>query len=211
MAKPSSIIDEGIESTSKVTTSGPIPDANPRIVSPDMIDPIKELSPVIQTQSSQSQVPNESTVTVKKDELSAILERLKILEQTASQNDLEEARSKNRPAELPSAYLKVFMDKIVIGWKSERPEMVYNPMNPNSIVGEILKSKYFFFDGSDSGTKDQVLFTRAEDRVMVRILSDDGLKVKIRFEKLITSNEDLKVSFKLPTEVLEIRKDFLNP
>lgn len=145
-------------------------------------------------------------------------QELNVLRDSVSQGKLLDAQNKNKPAEMPKAYLKVFMGKTVIGWKTEKAEMLYHPNNPNVPVGEVLKGRYFFLEGGDSDVVDQVLFTRCEDRVIVRLtntkeeLRDPNLReVTIQFEQLITSDEELQANYQLPDKQIQINKNFLNP
>lgn len=175
-----------------------------------------------------SNVPNpEEMVQVKAGSLTRILERLDtqdkeigILRQSVNQGKLSEAENAQKPKELPKVYLKVFQNKIVVGWKTEKAETFSHPSNPSVPVGEVLKSRYYFIDGSDSGIIDQVDFTRTEDHVDARVL--EGLSgllnqnqqtVRLQFERLVCSpgNTELIQSFVLPLEPYEIKKDFLNP
>lgn len=143
---------------------------------------------------------------------------ISLLRQAVNQNKLLDVENASKPAELPKAYLKVFMGKVVVGWKMAKTEMLYHPTNPNMPVGEILKSIYYFIDGTESEPVDQVAFTRCDDKVIVRI--EDGVraikdpdvgKVSITFESLVTTDDDLKNSFILPSGRYEIHKNFLNP
>ena len=141
-----------------------------------------------------------------------------ILRQSVSQGKLLEAENKAKPNELPKGYLKVFMGKTVIGWKTVKAETFSHPTNPDVPVGEVLKSTYYFLEGGDSGPVDQILFTRDDDRVNVRILSTTEemknpflTKVKVKFEELITNDEDLKTSYKLPEGEIEVSLSVLNP
>lgn len=155
----------------------------------------------------------EETVTLKASELKAMMDDIRDLKGAVSAQKLEESVKSNAPKSLPTAFLKIFMEKIVVGWKSEKAELMYHPSNSNVPVGEVLKATYFFIDGTDSGVVDQILFTRAEDRVNVSIAEDLGSTVKVRFDEIIGSDPTLKDRLSLPKELepYEIRKDFLNP
>jgi hypothetical protein len=153
------------------------------------------------------------TVEVSKDKLDSVLERMdkleednkakdkeiEILRDSVSRGRLEEAEDKRKEKEQPRAYLKVFMGKVVIGWKSLPQKIVYNPTT-GLPVGEVLQATYKFIDGTDSGLVDQVDFTRTEEREHVRILEKvDNEVVRIQFE-----NPSLPQSF-------DINQVFLNP
>jgi hypothetical protein len=140
-----------------------------------------------------------------------------ILRESVNQNKLDEVENKHKPKELPKAFLKVYNGKIVTGWKSASNKLVYSPTNPNLVIGEVLQTVLVFADGSDSGPINQQDLTRTEDRVWVRVQSVQDLMseavktVKVRAEKLETASEELRLSFQLPTEELEVEKKFLNP
>lgn len=139
------------------------------------------------------------------------------LRASVSQNKLEAVEKSKKPAGLPVAYLKVLDGKVVTSWKSEKPQYIYNPANPEVPIGEILKARYFFLDGGDTGPIDQTEFVRSVDKIEASILEGDrGLKdpevkeLTLRFTKLITTDEDLAARFVLPAD-LKINKNFLNP
>ena len=200
------IVEDAPIARGKVS-GGVKPPANPKIVENDDIPNSVKFS----TEEDKKEVVEDKDITIKQSELDEILKRVSTLEQATSSSALEEVRNRNKGLKNPTAFLKVLTGKVVIGWKSEPAVLAYNPMNPNSVIGEVLKSKYYFLDGSDSGIIDQVLFTRTEDKVIVEILSDNGTHVKVRFIELVTSDIDLFGKFQLPKEILEIRKDYLNP
>jgi len=148
--------------------------------------------------------------------MDALEKRNSILEEAVSKNDLIAAQNKNKPAATPSAYLKVLNGKVVTSWKSEKAQMLFNPTNPEVTVGEILKARYFFSDGTDSGVIDQVEFTRATDKVLADVvegwkaIKDSEVKeVTLHFRELITTDEELKKSFVMPADT-KINKNFLN-
>ena len=148
--------------------------------------------------------------------MDALESRNKILEQAVSRNDLLEAQNKNKPAATPTAYLKVLNGKIVVSWKSEKAQYLFNPSNPEAAIGEILKATYFFIDGTNSGVIDQVEFTRTGDKVIADVvegwkaIKDSEVKeVTLHFKELITTDEDLKAKFVMPADY-KINKNFLN-
>lgn len=164
-------------------------------------------------------------VSVPKDLLDRLIDRLdnqekdiKILRQAASQGKLSEAEAQNRPDELPKAYLKVLMGKVVVGWRTFKAELFTHPTNPSVPVGEVLKSVYIFLDGTESDPIDQVVFTRTDDKVFVRLLDGkDALSgssvgtVRVRFESLETTDEELRNTFVMPEGEFEVKKSSLNP
>jgi hypothetical protein len=172
-------------------------------IEPGIIEPLETIVPV----------SAEETVTLKASELKSMMDDIRDLKGAVSAQKLEESVKSNAPKTLPSAFLKIFMEKIVVGWKSEKAELMYHPSNSNVPVGEVLKATYFFVDGTDSGVIDQVLFTRAEDRVNVSIVEDLGTSVKIRFDSITSSDSTLSERLQMPKDLepYEIRKDFLNP
>jgi len=148
--------------------------------------------------------------------MTALEQRNTVLEQAVSKNDLLAAQAKNKPAATPTAYLKVLQGKVVVSWKSEKAQYLFNPSNPEAAIGEILKARYFFIDGTDSGIIDQVEFTRAGDKVIADVLEgwkaikDSEVKeVTLHFKELVTTDEDLRVKFVMPADY-KINKNFLN-
>lgn len=151
------------------------------------------------------------------DRMAAQDEIIANLRASVSQGKLAAVENAKKPVGNPVAYLKVLDGKPVISWKSEKSQILYNPSNPEVAVGEILKAKYFFTDGTDSGPIDQVLFTRVGDMVRGEVLEglkglkDPDLKeVTLHFTELVTTDDDLKEKFILPSD-LKINKNFLNP
>lgn len=142
--------------------------------------------------------------------LEKIQSELDTLRQAVNQNKLVEIENRNKPKELARVFLKVFMGKPVVAWKSEKNEYVYIP-GQQSPAGEILKARFFFLDGTDSGIVDQSAFTREDTRLWCSVIEDKGRNMVVQFNKLETNNEDLQRSFVMPTETIEINKNFLNP
>jgi len=147
-----------------------------------------------------------SKVSVEKSVLEKILEQnkkleqeLAILRQSVSQARLAQAENKVRPKEKPRVYLKVFNGKIVTSWKSEKQEYLHSQVT-GQVIGEILKARYYYIDGTDSGIVDQVMFTRCDDQVWARI-------VETRENTFLLDFED-KSKFE---GILEINKAFANP
>lgn len=144
-------------------------------------------------------------------------EEIKTLREAVNQNRLSEVEDKKKPKELPKAFLKVYNGKIITGWRAGANKLVYSPTNPNLVIGEVLQTVLKYIDGSESDAINQQDMTRTEDRVWVRVQSAEDLMnenvktVKVKAEKLETANEELKMSFQIPSEVFEIEKKFLNP
>lgn len=189
----------------------------------------KEVELEVETEELQEPAkvvePEVEKVSISKETLERILsqldkntEQMAILRESVSSSKLTQAENKRKPDQLPKAYLKVFQGKLVVSWKSEKAEMIFHPLNPNVPTGEILKATYYFQDGTDSGVIDQVLFTRCEDRAVVRILeginalkNPDHVNLKVRFEELITSDDSVRANFVAPIEDFEVNRNFINP
>lgn len=182
--------------------------------------------------NKENVTPAVESVTIPKDTLQKILdqldkqdktlaankEQMDILRESVNTGKLADAENKRKPDEMPTAFLKVFMGKVVVGWKNEKTEMLYHPSNPDAAVGEVLKASYTFIDGTKSPIVDQVLFTRCDDRIIVRLLDgknalrNEGLvDLNVRAESLISGDEDLRKSFELPKEDFKINRNFINP
>lgn len=147
-----------------------------------------------------------SKVTVEKSLLEKILQQnnkleqeLAILRQSVSQAKLAQAESKVRPKEKPRVYLKIFNGKIVTSWKSEKQEYLHSQVD-GKVIGEILKARYYYIDGTDSGIVDQVAFTRADEQAWARI-------IETRENTFLLDFEDKS----LFEGILEINKAFVNP
>ena len=143
----------------------------------------------------------------KLDEQAADFKRdIDILRESVSRGKLEEAEGKRKPAEKPRAFLGRYDGKVVVGWKAEKNEYVYNPLNPNNVAGEVLQTRLFYLDGSDSGPIPQVMFTRNDDRVFVRKVgekrNEEGQLVSWVLEFEDTSIEPRQI---------EIHPQFINP
>jgi hypothetical protein len=167
-----------------------------------------------------SQETKPETVEVSKEKLDAVLDRIdklekdnEILRDSVSRGRLEEAEDKRKEKEQPRAYLKVFMGKVVIGWKSSPQKIVYNPTT-GLPVGEVLQATYKFIDGTDSGLADQVDFTRTEEREHVRIMSSRIIQEYSEVQRKMIDVILYTVKFEnptLPQEPFEIKEYFLNP
>ena len=133
-------------------------------------------------------------------QIATLTEDNKILEDSVSQSRLDEAKGKRKVKALPRAHLKRLEGKLIISWESYPGNKVVKNSSTGRVVGEILKGKYHFLGGGDTGFIDQTTFTDSNDLVYVRIKRDLGEKVVVEFE-------DKKVY----AELLEIHKDFINP
>lgn len=147
-------------------------------------------------------------------------EELKTLRASVSQNKLAEIEKSKKKVGLPTAKLKLFNNKVVVGWKADRTvkPYIFNPTNPEVVVGEQLKTTVFYIDGTDSGLIDQREFTEAKTDSVVGEVKE-GLKalidpeieeVTLHFTEVISVDEDFKKTFVFPTD-FKINKKFLNP
>jgi hypothetical protein len=151
------------------------------------------------------EVTKEETVEVSKDKLDAILKRqdeqdkeIEILREAASRGRLEEADNKRKEKELPKVHLKVYNEKVVVGWKSSAAKIIFS-QGTNQPIGEVLQAVYKFIDDTETEPIDQKLVNDSNERVFARIVEDRGIKAVIKFEDPA-----------LPQEY-EIDKSFLNP
>lgn len=172
---------------------------------------------VIPMEKAVASVVDQPTMAQVMDLLNAQAEELSTLRASVNQSKLTAVENAKKPVGLPTAYLKVLNGKVVTSWKSEKPEFLYHPNNPEVPIGEVLKATYFFIDGTNSGPIQQVEFTRNIDLVKGEILEGlKGLKdsevqeVTLHFTEFVTTDADLRKNFVLP-EDLKINKNYLNP
>lgn len=144
------------------------------------------------------------------DSQTKLQDEISLLREASNQNKLIQAENSRKPKELPSAFLKVFMEKVVTGWKSERAEIIYNN-NGGSPVGEILKATYFFSDDTNSGVVDQVMFTKEDTRLVCRVVDQVGPDLILQPERLETNNENIRNSFVMPSGTIRVHQNFVNP
>lgn len=186
----------------------PIPDApEPKVVQPEpqpkqpmAIDP--DLLKRILDQNSELS----SRLAASDARADEFAKQIDVLRESVSRGRLEDAEGKRKPVEKPRAFLAVWDGKPVIGWKSEKNQYVYNPLNPNSVAGELLKTRLFLLDGTDSGEIDQVAFTRLNDRTYVRKVGEkrnDNNEVTA----WVVEFEDQTIE---PRQI-EIHPQFINP
>lgn len=129
--------------------------------------------------------------------------QIEALNQTVSATRLAEAKANLDVDKRPRVHFKKIDGKTVVGW-AEGPgpdvknEVIFNPAT-NMPVGEVLKSTFYFADGTDSGLIDQIKLTRSTEQSYARIVKDDGEYVVVEFE-------DQEVA----TEPMRIKKVFLN-
>lgn len=128
--------------------------------------------------------------------------KIKILESVASETRLKEARVNLDEDKRQRVHFKKIDNKVVIGWpegvgEDKVNEIVFN--NEGRPVGELLKCRFSFLDGTKSELIDQYNLTRSNDYVFARILEDKGNYVTLEFE-------DKSISDK----VIEVHKKFLN-
>ena len=119
------------------------------------------------------------------------------LQSIASQTRLQEATEKQGVDSRPRVHFKVLDGKVVIGWpekagEEKKSEIIFNPTT-NSPVGEILKSVYYFLDGTKSELIDQIKFTRSTDQVFARVIEQDGDYGLLEFEDKSLTKEPIRV------------------
>lgn len=137
--------------------------------------------------------PEDKTVEVKESQLAAVLEmvekqskEIETLKSTVSSVRYKEAEERLGKDNRSRVHFKVLRGNVVVGWPDKgspdkRNELLVNPTN-NLPVGEILKSKYYFVDGTESDMIDQVEFVRSSDLEYARITQDHGETVEVEFE-----------------------------
>jgi len=122
---------------------------------------------------------------------------IEALNQTVSSTRLAEAKANMDVDKRGRVHFKKIDGKAVIGWPSApsdkiRNEIVFNPAT-NMPMGEILKSVYYFADGTESDMIDQIRMTRSTDRAHARILQDEGDYVVVEFEDKAILDKPLRV------------------
>jgi len=128
--------------------------------------------------------------------------KIKILESVASETRLKEARVNLDEDKRQRVHFKKIDNKVVIGWpegvgEDKVNEIVFN--NEGRPVGELLKCRFSFLDGTKSELIDQYNLTRSNDYAYARVLDDKGNFVILEFE-------DKSISDK----TIEVHKKFLN-
>lgn len=108
-------------------------------------------------------------------------EEIAVLNQTVSKTRLDEAKANLDVDKRPRVHFKVIDGKVVIGWKTDKNEIIFNPSS-NLPVGEVLKSTFYFADGTDSGSIDQIKLTRSTEQVHARVIEDLGDTAMLEFE-----------------------------
>lgn len=122
---------------------------------------------------------------------------IEALNQTVSSTRLAEAKANMDVDKRGRVHFKKIDGKTVIGWPSApsekiKNEIVFNPAT-NLPMGEILKSVYYFADGTESEMVDQIKLTRSTDRAHARILQDEGDYVVVEFEDKAVLDKPLRV------------------
>lgn len=134
------------------------------------------------------------------EKMEAILGRLEALEaaskekdkeiaalsQSVSKTKLDEAKANLDLDKRKRVHFKKLDGKVVIGWPEslgpeKKSEIIFNP-NTNSPVGEILKSVYYFVDGTKSELIDQIKFFRSTEAEFARVVEDQGDYGVLEFE-----------------------------
>lgn len=176
---------------------------NESAMAPDSVDKLEVEDPEIKVSASLMQQILDNQ---EKQE-----EQIKVLREAANQNKLISAENSRKPKDLPSAFLKVFMGKVVTSWRSDVAQLIYGNNGAGAPVGEILKATYFFSDGTDSGSIEQVMFTREDTRLVCRIIGQNGSDLILQPDHLETNNENLRQDFVMPPENLTVNQNFVNP
>lgn len=145
-----------------------------------------------------------TTMEVPVDKMQEVLDRVAELEksnqalrETVSSTRLQEAEEKQDKDRRPRVHFKIMDGKVVIGWPEsvgpeKRNELIFNP-NTNSPMGEILKSVYYYADGTKSELIDQIRFIRATDVAYARVVKDDGDYGVIEFEDKSLVPESIRI------------------
>lgn len=135
----------------------------------------------------------------KKDQ--ARQEEMEILRDSVSRGALEEAEGKRKVKGPPKGTLMIHNNKIVVGWKMQKNEMIYNPVNMNVPVSENLQIKLTYADGEESSSIQYVDFIRNKERASVSKIGEDGIMWIVKFDDPEYEPED----------PLKIDPQFLNP
>lgn len=109
------------------------------------------------------------------------------LNATVSDVKLKEAKAVLEVDKRPRVHFKKVKGKVVIGWpetvgEDKKNELIYSATNPGSPVGEILKCRYYYIDGTKSDMLDQIELTRSTDQVFARVIQDLGNSAIMEFE-----------------------------
>ena len=109
------------------------------------------------------------------------------LNATVYQTRLQEAKANIDVDKRPRVHFKKVRGKVVIGWpetvgEDKKNELIYSPNNPSSPIGELLKCRYYYIDGTKSDLIDQVELTRSSEEVFARIVENKGNFVVVEFE-----------------------------
>lgn len=148
--------------------------------------------------------PEPATMEVPVDKMQEVLDRVAELEksnqalrETVSSTRLQEAEEKQGEDKRPRVHFKIMDGKVVIGWPEtvgpeKKNELIFNP-STNSPVGEILKSVYYYADGTKSELIDQIRFVRAQDVAYARLVQDDGDYGVLEFEDKSLVSEPMRI------------------
>lgn len=155
------------------------------------VPPVMEV-PVDKMQSMLDRMDSmEKRLTAKDSEIAA-------LNQTVSQTRLQEAKANIDVDKRKRVHFKKVRGKVVIGWpesvgEDKKNELIYSPLNPSSPIGELLKCRYYFIDGTKSDLIDQVELTRSSEEVFARIVEDKGNFVVVEFEDKSVKSEPMEI------------------
>lgn len=164
----------------------------------------------------EDELPNEAPKKIEVDPgvLSGILGKLESLEKSNSEKQeqietlrdavgrykLEQAESKMKPTGLPSAKLMLYEGKVVVAFEMVKNKYTYNPLAPNTVVGEDLKIIMTYLDGTKSPEVSYNEFFNTKPRVEV-------VKVGGGSDTWLVEFVDKSISEKQ----LEILVKYLNP
>lgn len=165
------------------------PVAEPVVIAPE-VSPTVEI-PVDKLQSVMDRLDSIEADNKSKDA------QIEALNQTVSATRLAEAKANLDVDKRPRVHFKKIDGKTVIGWPSGpsdkiKNEIVFNP-NTNMPMGEILKSVYYFADGTESELIDQIRLTRSTDRAYARVTQDEGDFVTVEFEDKSVLETPIKI------------------
>jgi len=157
-----------------------------KILPPKMEVPVDKMQTILEKVESL-----EKRLSDKDSEIAA-------LNQTVSQTRLQEARANIDVDKRPRVHFKKVRGKVVIGWpesvgEDKKNELIFSPSNPSSPVGEALKCRFYYLDGTKSEMLDQVELTRANEQVFARVIQDNGNSALLEFEDKSVASEPIEI------------------
>lgn len=150
--------------------------------------------------------PEPEMVTVPASQLKTVLDKVEALEkssqedrktisaleQTVSKTKLDEAKASADQDKRARVHFKLIDGKPVVGWKSVKNEVIFNPTT-NMPMGEKLTAIFYFPDGTDSGEIDQIKLTRATGQAYARVVEDAGDEGLLEFEDKSLFDKALRI------------------